>query len=104
MATPRSPRQQYAAWVDERIEDFKASLARDELLAIAEKAVDGLFDTEDEQYPLTEILLRDAVDALIFRELRLPSYGQWLRTCRSDTPTCPPEWTEGGGEPSAESA
>jgi hypothetical protein len=44
-----------------------------------------LFTTPDGQYPLTEILLCDAVDALLFRRLNLPDYKQWLKLCRSDT-------------------
>jgi hypothetical protein len=93
MNTPLSPRQQYVAWIEERVEDYKAALSRDEILSIAEDAVNGLFDTHDGQYPLTEILLRDAVDGLIFERLRLPTYRQWLRTCRNDTPERPESGT-----------
>ncbi|MFP4624930.1 MAG: hypothetical protein ACOCVZ_06150 [Gemmatimonadota bacterium] len=89
----RSPRHRYTEWVEDRIEDYKAGLTRDEILALADEAVSGLFDTDDGQYPLTEILLRDAVDALIFHRLGLPGYRQWLRACRTDTPPCPPEGT-----------
>jgi hypothetical protein len=96
MDAPLSSRQQYVAWIEDRVEDFKTGLPREELLSLAEEAVEGLFDTNDEQYPLTEILLRDAVDALILRRLRLPTYRQWLRTCQSDTTACPPEWTDDG--------
>jgi hypothetical protein len=91
-----SPRQQYVQWLEERIEDHKAALTRDELLSLADEAVDGLYDTADGQYPLTEILLRDAVDALIFRRLHLPTYRQWLKTYRSDTQDRPIEGTNGG--------
>lgn len=102
MADPHaSPRQLYLAWVEDQIEEFKASLHRDELLELAEEAVQELFASQDGQYPLTEILLRDAVDALIFRRLKLPSYRQWLRMCRSDTPDRPfgstPDESPGAG-------
>jgi hypothetical protein len=90
------------AWVEDRLEDFKDSLPRDELLALADEAVDDLFHSDDEQYPLTEILLRDAVDTLIFRRLRLPTYRQWLRVCQSDTTSRPHEWTDGPEERSEE--
>jgi hypothetical protein len=80
-----APRRQYQAWVEEQIEEYKTALTRDELLDLAEKAVDDLFTTPDGQYPLTEILLCDAVDALLFRRLNLPDYKQWLKLCRSDT-------------------
>lgn len=94
MTTPqRSPRQQYLEWVEERIEDYKSGLTRDELLTLADRAVDELFHTDDDQYPLTEILLRDAVDGLIFQRLDLPGYRSWLRTCRNDTPDRPLEGT-----------
>lgn len=92
---PLSPRQQYVQWVEDRIEEHKAALTREELLSLADDAVDGLYDTDDGQYPLTEILLRDAVDALIFRRLRLPSYRQWLKAYRSDTESRPLQGTNG---------
>lgn len=79
------PRQQYQAWVEEQIEEYKTALTRDELLDLAEQAVSDLFTTPDGQYPLTEILLRDAVDALLFKRLNLPDYKHWVKTCRSDT-------------------
>jgi hypothetical protein len=86
MTAPRAaPRQLYLDWVEEQIEECKAALTRDELLAIAEQAVDRLFDTPDGQYPLTEILLCDAVDALLFQKLNLPDYREWERSCRNDT-------------------
>lgn len=85
----RSPRQRYNDWVQDRIEDYKASLTRDELLSLADRAVGDLFDSDNPQYPLTEILLRDAVDALIFQTLDLPGYRKWLKTCQTDTPTRP---------------
>jgi hypothetical protein len=90
---PRSPRQLYLEWVEDCIEDYKNSLTREELLSIAESAVDGLFDSDDGQYPLTEILLRDAVDTLIFQRLGLPGYRRWLRTCQTDTDDRPLEGT-----------
>jgi len=85
-----SPRQLYLAWIEEQIEEYKARLPRDELLQLADEAVRALFTSEDEQYPLTEILLRDAVDALIVRRLGLPSYRAWLRRRRRGSPGDPP--------------
>lgn len=79
------PRKQYHAWVEEQIEEYKTALTRDELLDLAEQAVQELFTTPDGQYPLTEILLCDAVDRLLFIRLNLPDYKHWLKTCRSDT-------------------
>ncbi|MGH7460787.1 MAG: hypothetical protein ACREMA_07130 [Longimicrobiales bacterium] len=84
-APAAAPRQLYQCWVEEQIEDFKTALTRDELLCLADEAVQVLFDSPDGQYPLTEILLCDAVDALLFRRLNLPDYKQWTKQCRSDT-------------------
>jgi len=103
-APERSPRQQYIEWVEDRVEDFKANVSRDDLLAFAEQAVDDLFGSQDGQYPLTEILLRDAVDALIVRRLGLPTYRQWLRTCHTDTSTCPDQVTDEPGDDNDEMA
>ena len=85
-----TPRQQYQEWVEEQIEEHKAALTRDELLSLADEAVDQLFTAPDGQYPLTEILLRDAVDALLVRRLNLPDFRQWKKARRSDTPIRPP--------------
>ena len=86
MSAPAAiPRQAYLAWVEEQIEEFKTSLTRDELLAIADEAVNQLFAHPDGQYPLTEMLLCDAVDTLLFQRLNLPDYKQWVRQCQKDT-------------------
>lgn len=86
MTAPQSaPRQLYQAWIEEQLEDFKAALTRDELLGLADEAVAGLFASPDGQYPLTEMLLCDAVDALLLRRLNLPDFRQWQRLCRNDT-------------------
>ena len=86
MTTPsETPRQRYQAWIEEQLEDYKAALTRDELLDLAEVAVQQLFDTPDGQYPLTEILLCDAVDRLLLERLDLPDFRQWQRLCRKDT-------------------
>lgn len=97
MVAPESaPRQQYQAWVENQIDEFKAGLTREELLDLAEEAVQGLFDSPDGQYPLTEILLCDAVDALLFERLDLPDFRQWRRLCQSDTSGRPRQGTVGG--------
>ena len=80
-----APRRQYQAWIEEQIEEYKTALTREELLDLAEQAVEDLFTSPDGQYPLTEILLCDAVDTLLFRRLNLPDYKHWLKLCRTDT-------------------
>jgi hypothetical protein len=85
MTAPRAtPRRLYEAWIEEQLEDYKSTLGRDELLELADEAVAQLFDAPGGQYPLTEILLCDAVDALLLRRLNLPDYRQWLRTQRGE--------------------
>jgi hypothetical protein len=94
MTAPQSaPRQLYQAWLEEQLEDYKAALTRDEILALADQAVQQLFTSADGQYPLTEILLCDAVDALLLERLNLPDFRQWQRACRKDTQDRPLEET-----------
>ena len=90
-----TPRHLYLAWLEDQIEDYKASLTRDELLSLADEAVNTLFHSPDGQYPLTEILLCDAVDALLFQRLSLPDYKQWSKQCRTDTAKRPRKSTQG---------
>lgn len=97
MTAPRTtPRRLYEAWIEDQLEEYKASLSRDELLSLADHAVEQLFDSPDGQYPLTEILLCDAVDALLLRRLNLPDYRQWVRSRRFDTAARPLGGTGGG--------
>jgi len=84
-------RQQYLAWVEDQIEDYKCSLTRDDLLSLADIAVQGLLAAPDGQYALTEILVCDAVDRIIFRRLKLPTYRRWQRLCQTNTGMRPPE-------------
>lgn len=94
MTAPHSaPRQRYQAWLEYQLEEYKAALTREELLSLADEAVQQLFDSPDGQYPLTEILLCDVVDALLLRRLNLPDFRQWQRACRSDTLDRPLEET-----------
>ena len=80
-----TPRQRYLEWVEDQIEEFKCGLRRDELLEIADEAVTGLIDAPDGQYALTEILVCDAVDRLIFQRLKLPTFKRWQRMYQNDT-------------------
>ena len=94
MTTPSdTPRQRYHAWIEEQIEDYKTALTRDELMDLAESAIQQLFDAPDGQYPLTEILLCDAVDRLLFQRLDLPDFRQWQRMSHNDTQGRPPNGT-----------
>lgn len=96
MTAPQTaPKLQYLAWLEDQIEDHKAAMPREELIDLAEEAVQGLFHTPDGQYPLTEILLCDAVDRLLAIRLNLPDFKQWLRTCQNDTVERPDSVTIG---------
>jgi hypothetical protein len=97
MTAPRAtPRRLYEAWLEDQIEDYKSALSRDELLSLADEAVQQLFDAPDGQYSLTEILLCDAVDRLLVKRLNLPDYRQWLRVRRDDAGALSRDGAPGG--------
>ena len=75
---PRRPqqqslRQEYAEFLEQRIEEYKEQLSREDLLAIADEAVRELEVASDEQLVLTEVLVLEHVDRLIMQRLALPS-------------------------------
>jgi hypothetical protein len=76
--SPRSLRRAYLDWVEARIEEYKESMPRAELLALADRVIAELQVAPDGQYQLTEILLCHAVDRRLFRMLKLPGYRAWL--------------------------
>lgn len=76
-ASPRSLRRAYLEWVEEQVEDFKDSIPRSRLLAIADEVVTELQLARGGQYQLTEILLCDAMNRYLFRLLKLPGYRAW---------------------------
>jgi hypothetical protein len=72
---PRSLRAEYQEFIDQRIEEYKDSLARADILGIGDEAMQELQGAD--QLQLTEVVLRDQVDAIIRRRLRLPSFRRW---------------------------
>lgn len=72
-----SPKQQYQEYLLQRIEDFKNSLAREELLRLGNDAAVELQDASEGQYFLTEVVMQETVDRLIMKRLRLPSFTRW---------------------------
>ena len=74
---PRSLKHEYELYVEEEIENYKESIPRSALLAIGDEAVAAL--ERDSQLSLTELLLVEEVDKIIFRRLRLPTYQTWRR-------------------------
>lgn len=73
----RSLKYEYELYVEEEIENYKESIPRSALLGIGDEAVASL--GQQSQLALTELLLAQEVDRIIFRRLRLPSYSTWRR-------------------------
>lgn len=74
---PPSLKQQYQEYILQRIEGFKNSIDRDELLRLGDEAVAELHATTEGQFVLTEVLMLDCVDRLITKRLALKSYRKW---------------------------
>ncbi len=85
---PRSLRAEYDQFIEQRIEEYKDSLPRADILGIGDEAMHELAGAD--QLQLTEVVLRDQVDSIIRRRLRLPSFRRWrerhlaLRAAQSD--------------------
>ena len=73
----RSLKHEYELYVEREIENYKESVPRSVLLSIGDDAVRAL--AGEQQFALTELLLWDEVDRIIFKRLRLPSYATWKR-------------------------
>lgn len=74
----RSLRQQYDLYVMDRIEQYKNSLSRSDLLRIGDDALAGLRE-ETQQYVLTDVLMQGAVDALIRKRLKIRAFESWRK-------------------------
>jgi len=75
---PRSStKRQYDEYILQKIEAFKNSLSRDQLLLLGDEANRELQDAAEGQFLLTEILMLDSVDDLIKRRLKLKPYKKW---------------------------
>lgn len=75
--TPPSLEQQYHEYVMQRVEAYKNSLTRDQLLRLGDDAVAEMQASVEGQFVLTEVLMLDSVDALIVKRLRIRSYRRW---------------------------
>src|SRR3954462_1320326 len=73
----RSLKHEYELYLEREIEDYKESVPRSVLLSIGDEAVRSLADQQ--QFALTELIVWDEVDKIIFKRLRLPSYTTWRR-------------------------
>lgn len=90
----RSLRQEYHEFLVQRIEEYKDSLGRQEILALGDEAVRELDVAAGSQYVLTEVLVLEHVDRLIMKRLRLPSFPRWKRQHRAlrDAQRQPTHW------------
>ena len=73
----RSLKHEYELYVEREIENYKESVPRSVLLSIGDDAVRAL--AGEQQFALTELLLCDEVDRIIFKRLRLPTYNTWRK-------------------------
>ncbi|MGH7752233.1 MAG: hypothetical protein ACREN5_05415 [Gemmatimonadales bacterium] len=73
----RSLKQEYEEFILQRIEEYKESLSREEILKLGDDAVRELEVNTADQYLLTEVLLLEHVDRIIKRRLRLPTFRRW---------------------------
>jgi hypothetical protein len=80
---PRSLKQEYHEFLLQRIEEYKNTLSREELLEIGDEAVRELEENAAGQYLLTEVLLLEHVDRIIVRRLRLPAFPRWREKHRA---------------------
>lgn len=72
-----SLKQQYHEYVLQRIETYKNSLGRRNLIELASEAAAEMQDTFEGQFLLTEVLMQEAVDRMIVRRLKLPAFSRW---------------------------
>ena len=72
-----SPKQRYQAYILQRIEAYKESLTRENVLKLGNDAAGELQAAPEGQYFLTEVLMQETVDRLIMRRLRLPTFSRW---------------------------
>jgi hypothetical protein len=91
---PRSLKQEYQEFILQRLEEYKNTVPREELLQIGDEAVRELQASAQDQYLLTEVLLLEHVDRIIARRLRLPSFPRWKQKHRAlrEAQRAPTHW------------
>jgi len=77
--SPYSDKQYYQEYILLRIEDYKNSIGRDELMRLGDEAVAELQTAAEGQFLLTEVLMMESVDRLIEKRLSLRPYSRWRR-------------------------
>ncbi len=88
-----SLKQQYHEYILQRIESYKNSLSRRELLKLGDQAVAEL-EAAGDQFLLTQVLVTEGVDRLIHKRLRLQPYSRWSRQLKQlrDAQREPTHW------------
>lgn len=76
----RSLREQYDLYILDRIEHYKNSISRDEMMRLADEAMSDLGDDSEQQFLLTEVLVATSVDELIKRRLGTPRFESWRKS------------------------
>ena len=77
--SPYSDKQYYQEYILQRIEGYKNSIGRDELLRLGDEAAAELHTAAEGQFLLTEVLMLESVDRLIMKRLSLRPYNRWRR-------------------------
>jgi len=77
--SPYSDKQYYQEYILQRIEGYKNSIGRDELLRLGDEAAAELQSAAEGQFLLTEVLMLESVDRLIMKRLSLRPYNRWRR-------------------------
>jgi hypothetical protein len=80
--SPYSEKQHYQEYILQRIEGFKNSIGREELMRLGDEAASELQATTEGQFVLTEVLMLETVDRLIMRRLALRPYRRWREQFR----------------------
>jgi hypothetical protein len=73
----RSLKHEYGLFIEQEIENYKESIPRSAILTIGDEAASRL--ASKDQFALTELLMCEEVDRIIFGRLRLPSYNTWRK-------------------------
>ena len=97
--SPYSDKQHYQEYILQRIEGFKNSIGREELMRLGDEAASELQATSEGQFVLTEVLMLETVDRLIMKRLALRPYRRWREQFRRlrEAQRTPVHWGLDGG-------
>jgi hypothetical protein len=97
--SPYSDKQHYQEYILQRIEGFKNSIGREELMRLGDEAASELQATSEGQFVLTEVLMLETVDRLIMKRLALRPYRRWRGQFRKlrEAQRTPVHWGLDGG-------